>query len=80
MSFQHPLPPLLAGPGYCADAHSSFSGWLGIVGNANKILEAPADKVFSISSSGNQNENENQAYEDTNAVTPPAAEEVPVAA
>ena len=73
MRFQYPLPSLLAGPGSCADAHSSFSSWLGIVSNANKLLEAP-------SSSGNQNENENQADEGTNAVTPPAAEEVPVAA
>ena len=80
MRFQYPLPSLLAGPGSCADAHSSFSSWLGIVSNANKLLEAPADKAFSISSSGSQNENENQADEGTNAVTPPAAEEVPVAA
>ena len=61
---------------------SLFSGWLGIASNADKLLEAPADKVFSISSSavGDQNENENQADEDTIAVPPPAAEEVPDAA
>ena len=76
----HPTP--FVGLGSCADAQILLSGWLGIAGNSDKLLEAPAAKVFSISSSavGDQNENENQADEDTIAVPPPAAEEVPDAA
>ena len=74
----HPTP--FVGLGSCADAQILLSGWLGIAGNSDKLLEAPAAKVFSISSSAVGSHNENEANEDTNAVTPHAAEEVPVAA
>ena len=76
----HPTP--FVGLGSCADAQILLSGWLGIAGNSDKLLEAPAAKVFSISSSavGDKNEDENAADEEPNAATPPATEEVPVAA
>ena len=75
-------PTPFVGLGRCADAQILLSGWLGIAGNSDKLLEAPAAKVFSISSSavGDKNEDENAAGEEPNVVTPPATEEVPVAA
>ena len=72
---------MLAGLGHCADAQPLFSGWLGIIGNSDKLLDAPANKALSLSSpAGDQDKNENKVDEDTNAVMPPAAQEAPIAA